>query len=186
MNVNSGIARTESLASKSNGHTTGLVEVRPPQEVAGRACACGAIRRASRSITQLYDLVLAPTGMKATQFFILLTIRQAGEIAQCQLARDHDLSVETLSRRLGGLRRKGLVELRQGPANREHVYTLTEAGQRRLQEAEPYWERAQQRLRAVVGEDGWELLFAFTERLTEGAHEASALRTSNHAVSGRA
>ena len=71
-------------------------------------------RRATRSLTHLYDLVLAPTGLKATQFAILRGISQYEEIAQWRLAREFDLGVETLTRRLAKLRRNGLVSMRVG------------------------------------------------------------------------
>lgn len=50
-------------------------------------CACTALRRANRTVCHLYDQVLAPTGLKATQFMILQVIAETGEIAQCDLAR---------------------------------------------------------------------------------------------------
>lgn len=163
-------------SSKSNGHAR--VIAMPPNAL----CACGSVRRASRAVSQLYDLVMAPTGIKSTQFFILQTILNAGEIAQCQLARDYDMSVETLSRRLGNLRRKGLVELRNGPANREHVYRLTPAGEQMVKDVQPYWDRAQSRLRAVMGEEQWQQLFEAMERIAQAAHKAYNLRTSNRSA----
>src|SRR5579885_1798914 len=60
--------------------------------------AFSAVRTASRAVTQFYDLVLAPTGLKATQFVILQAIRSAGEIAQCDFAREFGIEVPTLSR----------------------------------------------------------------------------------------
>jgi hypothetical protein len=46
------------------------------------ACACAALRRAARATSQFYDLVLQPSGWKATQFFALKSICEAGEVAQ--------------------------------------------------------------------------------------------------------
>lgn len=46
----------------------------------GSPDACILVRRASRAVTHLYDLVLAPTGLKATQFVLLRAIEQHGEI----------------------------------------------------------------------------------------------------------
>ena len=77
-------------------------------------CACAVIREAARAVTQFYDLVLEPCGLKSTQFIALKTISEAGELPQWQFARDHALAVETLSRRLGSLRKKGLIAVRTG------------------------------------------------------------------------
>ena len=35
------------------------------------ACACGRLRRATRALTQLYDDLMAPAGLRVTQFSLL-------------------------------------------------------------------------------------------------------------------
>src|SRR5947209_7365917 len=67
-------------------------------------CACSLARRAARSVTQLYDVVLAPVGVKATQFVLLRAISNSGQVAQWQLASDLSIAVETLTRRLARIR----------------------------------------------------------------------------------
>ncbi|HKU26574.1 MAG TPA: MarR family winged helix-turn-helix transcriptional regulator [Candidatus Sulfotelmatobacter sp.] len=140
---------------------------------------CAALRAASRAVTQLYDLVLAPTELKSTQFVALQTIYESGEIAQCQFARDHSVAVETLSRRLGGLRKKGYIQVRTGERHGERLYSLTEKGRQALLEAMPYWERAQDRLRIALGADDWDGLIQLLDRLRNAALRAEELRTSN-------
>lgn len=73
-----------------------------------------ALRRANRALTHLYDLVLLPTGLKATQVAILQFIKQCGEVAQWRLAEAFCLSEASLSRRLTTLRAAGLVAQRIG------------------------------------------------------------------------
>ena len=148
-------------------------------EIARTRCACTTIRGASRAITQLYDLVLAPTGLRATQFVILAAIGREGEIAQCRLANDYAVSVETLSRRLASLRRKGLVHVNDGFPHHQHIYTLTASGREELERAIPHWNRAQARLRATVGEADLKLLFDICERLVAGARHAQVIRMRN-------
>jgi len=141
-------------------------------------CACVNIRRASRAICHLYDLVLGPTQLKATQFNILRTIDESSEIAHCDLATDIAASVETLSRRLANARKCGWVRMQVGK-NGRRLHSLTPKGKRVLDEALPYWERAQLRLRRSLGETDWQLLASFTERLTSAAIRAETLRFSN-------
>jgi DNA-binding MarR family transcriptional regulator len=141
-------------------------------------CACVNIRRANRAICHLYDLVLGPTQLKATQFTILQTIDESGEIAHCDLAIQIAASVETLSRRLANARKCGWVRMQIG-RNGRRIYALTPKGNRVLQEALPYWERAQLRLRQTLGENDWHLLASFTERLTSAAIRAEGMRCSN-------
>jgi DNA-binding MarR family transcriptional regulator len=144
-------------------------------------CACVNIRRASRAICHLYDLVLGPTQLKASQFTILQTIDESGEIAHCDLATDIGASVETLSRRLANARNCGWVRMQLGKNNRR-LYSLTPMGKRVLDDALPYWERAQLRFRHSLGETDWQMLAAFSERLTSAASRAEAMRSCNGAV----
>ena len=47
-------------------------------------CSCGNLRRASRAVTQLYDGVLQPSGLKATQFTLLVA---AAELKAAPVSR---------------------------------------------------------------------------------------------------
>lgn len=142
-------------------------------------CVCAALRSAARAATQLYDLVLQPTGLKATQFIALQTIEQAGELPQWRFARQQAVAVETLSRRLAVLRRKGLVSVRTGRNHGERIYRLTDQGSFALARAIPYWERAQERLRRTLGANEIQLLLQLCESTVAATHEAEQLRTKN-------
>ncbi|MBV9624421.1 MAG: hypothetical protein JOZ14_10630 [Acidobacteria bacterium] len=137
-----------------------------------------AVRRASRAVTQLYDLALAPVAMRATQFTMLNVIDQAGELAQCDFARQYAFSVETLSRRFAALRKKGLVAIRLGPRC-ERIYSLTDKGRAALEGARPYWQNAQARLRHSLGEADWLDFVIVCEKAVRAAREAEELRTCN-------
>jgi len=142
-------------------------------------CGCAALRRAARVTTQLYDLVLQPCGLKATQFFALRSIGEAGEIAQWRFARENAIAVETLSRRFAALRKRGLITSRIGEKHGERIYSLTEKGKEALLQALPYWERAQSRLRQTIGDTDWKTLLTLCDRTVAAAHEAEQLRTRN-------
>ncbi len=142
---------------------------------------CAALRRASRAISHLYDLVLAPTGLKSTQFIILHAIGERGEVAQWRLADEYGISDDTLSRRLSLLRRKGYVSQRIGCEHPgERLYRLTEFGHERLQDAIPYWQRADDRLRRAIGaNEDWEQLLRIAHRICDAAQTAETGRYSN-------
>jgi DNA-binding MarR family transcriptional regulator len=142
-------------------------------------CACLLARRAARSVTQLYDVVLAPTRIKATQFVLLRAIAAAGQIAQWQLGKQLSIAVETLTRRLGTMRRMGWVELRSGSDKREHLYNVTELGQQQLERAMPYWRRAEDRLREQLGEQVWKKTQDFLDRLAVAAELSLSARMKN-------
>lgn len=141
-------------------------------------CACASLRRASRAVCHLYDLVLAPTRLKATQFTVLSVIAEAGEIAHCDLARHFAASEETFSRRLASARKAGWVRMKLGE-RRRRVYALTERGVQTLEGAIPYWERAQERLRRELGEVDWSVLGDSMERLTRAARRAEVAPVRN-------
>jgi DNA-binding MarR family transcriptional regulator len=141
-------------------------------------CACANLRRASRAVCHLYDLVLAPTRIKTTQFIILQAIQDAGEIAHCDLARQFAASEETFSRRLASARRSGWVCMKIGERSRR-VYALTEEGRRLLEAATPFWERAQERLRRELDASDWNNIAAFSERVTRAAIRAEDAPSRN-------
>lgn len=146
------------------------------------SCLCGVLREAARSAAQLYDLVLEPTGLKATQFFILKVIAEAGEIAQWKFSREHAVAVETLTRRFAALRRRKLIAVRTGRNHGEQIYTLTPEGLEAFTRALPYWERAQTRLRQTLGRPQSRLLLQLCQRTVEAAQHAQQLRTMNGAA----
>jgi DNA-binding MarR family transcriptional regulator len=146
------------------------------------ACACAALRRAARATSLFYDLVLQPSGLKATQFFALKSICEAGEIAQWRFSQQNAIAVETLSRRFAALRKKGLIAARIGGNHGERIYTLTEQGKEALHRATPYWERAQQRLRQTLGDPELHALLRVCESAVQASQKAEQLRTTNAAV----
>jgi DNA-binding MarR family transcriptional regulator len=140
---------------------------------------CAALRAASRAVSQLYDLVLAPTDLKSTQFIALQAIGESGEIAQWQFARDRAVAVETLSRRFSGLRQKGYIQVRTGQRHGERIYSLTDKGRQALNDATPFWERAQERLRKVLGDKDWQATLETLHRIRAAALQAEELRIDN-------
>ena len=150
-------------------------------EVGGAQAECGCMlsRRAARSVTQLYDVVLAPIAMRATQFVLLHAITEAGQVAQWQLSKQLSIAVETLTRRLATMRRLGWIELRSGSDKREHLYSSTELGREQLERAMPYWYRAQERLKEQLGEEGWNQAVATLDRLALAAERSLTARMKN-------
>jgi DNA-binding MarR family transcriptional regulator len=127
------------------------------REVA-RACACANLRRAARAVTQLFDEALAPSGLRATQFTLLVTSRLMGESTINELAEGMAMDRTTLSRNLKPLVRNGLLEVRPGEDGRTRLVRITPAGEQALEEAYPLWQQAQQEIVGVLGEERHEAL----------------------------
>src|SRR5207244_6806638 len=74
------------------------------------ACVCNTLRRVSRAVTQLYDDVLRPSGLRITQFSILATIARMGASNLRQLEDTLAIDQTTLTRSLNLLERDRVIE----------------------------------------------------------------------------
>lgn len=115
-------------------------------------CNGAALRKAGRRVSQLYDEVLAPSGLLLSQHSILVHIDRAGEPTMGDLARDMVLDRSALSHNLKPLERDGLVALAIDPHDRRsRRITLTAAGRKKLAQSKALWVQAQLRFEAAYG-----------------------------------
>src|SRR5438132_13447207 len=114
-------------------------------------CVCNTLRMAARAVTQLYDDVLRPSGLRVTQFSILATFARMGEANLKELEDALAVDQTTLTRSLGLLERDGLIERGPHPDGRVKAMLLTSTGRRALAAARPLWARAQDRVLRQLG-----------------------------------
>ena len=114
-------------------------------------CACSRLRRATRAITQLYDDALAPSGLRTTQFGLLRTLARHETMTISSLAAEMLLDRTALSRNLDPLVERGLVEIATGMDLRTRQITMTAAGKRAVDVAEPHWADAQREVSRRIG-----------------------------------
>ena len=119
----------------------------------GRTCACFKVRKAARAITNLYEEVLRPSGLRATQFSLLMATRVMGPVTVLKLAQVAVMDRTTLTRNLQILEKRKLIEIKPGEDRREREVTLTAAGIEVLTKAVPLWEEAQNRVKKGLGEE---------------------------------
>src|SRR5712691_742929 len=115
------------------------------------ACACFNLRKASRAVTQLYDELLRPTGLRITQFTLLTLVSGFGTVSVTRLANAAVMDYTTLVRNLKLLEREGLVRSRATQDRRVREVSLTDRGRRALAPALPLWEKAQARVAKQLG-----------------------------------
>ena len=118
-------------------------------------CTCFNIRRASRAVTQFYDQIMAPSGIKATQFTMLGAVAMMGSPSVTALSQQLNLDRTTLTRNLKVLVKMGLITISRGEDRRERVVTPTEFGLTTIKEATPAWQEAQTSLAKSLGEERW-------------------------------
>ena len=122
---------------------------------ASRECHATALRKASRRVTALYDVTLAPSGLRSTQFAILaeLVDRGQGPPTLNELADLLVLDRSGLGHSLRPLEREGLIRLERSSRDRRStLVVLTDQGRERYAYAHTLWQKAQDRYASVVGE----------------------------------
>ncbi|OLC70213.1 MAG: hypothetical protein AUH79_00280 [Betaproteobacteria bacterium 13_1_40CM_4_64_4] len=132
----------------------------PNASTPAAACACGRLRRATRALTQLYDDLMAPSGLRITQFSLLRTLARDGTARISDLADALLLDRTALSRTLDPLLERGLVSIVPGRDARTREVSLTRAGEKTLSAAVPHWKRAQIQVASKLGPDRLEALIA--------------------------
>jgi DNA-binding MarR family transcriptional regulator len=115
-------------------------------------CNCLAVRQAARRITQFYDQLLAPSGLRTTQFSILAKLQRPEPITINALAADLVMDRTTLGRNIRPLERDGLITIEKGSRDRRRkALRLTPAGEARFRRAAKAWAQAQQHFAAAFG-----------------------------------
>jgi DNA-binding MarR family transcriptional regulator len=118
-------------------------------------CVCGTLRMVSRAVTQLYDEVLRPSGLRVTQFSILAVMARMGEANLRQLEDALAIDQTTLTRSLSLLERDGVIERVPHPDGRIKAMRLTARGRRALGVARPLWAQAQGKVLRELGTKAW-------------------------------
>ncbi len=134
-------------------------------------CACGQLQRATRAITQFYDRRLRPAGIRTSQYSMLNNIKRAGELSVGELGAMLRMDHSTAVRNVSVLRKMGLVETTPGRDARRKMVTLSAQGRLKLDEAHPYWEKAQSSIEKGLKADLLISLSMILDRLQELADE---------------
>ncbi|HXT14179.1 MAG TPA: MarR family winged helix-turn-helix transcriptional regulator [Gemmatimonadaceae bacterium] len=135
-------------------------------------CAAGTLRRATRSISRVYDARLAPAGLTATQFSLLSAVqRRRGPVRLTELADELVFERTSLYRNLTPLAREGLITL-SNAGGRARQVALSAKGVRRIAQALPLWTAAQEDFLERFGRGPWNEL---AEQLVEIVDIARAM-----------
>src|SRR5215475_15654893 len=105
-------------------------------------CITAALRAASRRLTMLYDEMMAPSGLRVTQYHVLSELeRQASEPPTVsELAEILTMERSALGQTLRPLEREGFIALgRDERDGRRRPVQLTRAGKDALVRGRRYW-----------------------------------------------
>ena len=114
-------------------------------------CTNFKLRQLTRRVTQHFDRIVAPAGLKTTQYSLLSHIERLGPVSPGELARAMTMDASTLTRNLKPLIKLGWAELGPGVNGRSRVVRATAAGRTKRAEAARQWKRAQLDLNARLG-----------------------------------
>jgi DNA-binding MarR family transcriptional regulator len=115
-------------------------------------CNNASLRKAARSLGKLYDAVLEPSGLKATQYALLTQIDDLGNPTMAELANSLLMDLSAARRSLEPLIRDRFVRLRVDAKDRRVKRpALSPAGVAKLKEAAQLWRAAQDRFERAFG-----------------------------------
>ena len=115
-------------------------------------CNNATLRRAARKLSRFYDEVIAPSGLKGTQYGLLYQIYVGSEPAMGTIAEEMVMDLSALGHTLKPLIRDGYVETVADKDDRRiRRVRLTKSGETKLAEAMRLWKVAQQRLEERIG-----------------------------------
>jgi DNA-binding MarR family transcriptional regulator len=135
-----------------------MSSTKPGNDTHLTSCVGANIRRANRMVSQYYDDTLRPSGLRITQFSLLVRIRELGPVTMNHLAESAMMDRTTLTRNLRPLEREGLIAITPAQDRRKRHIALTKKGGEAMMRAFPFWKQAQQRLRDGLGESRFKRL----------------------------
>ena len=118
-------------------------------------CLCTSVRRSARNISQIYSEHLQQSGEKinANQVSILVLLSQIEKETISELSNKLKMERTTLTRNLKVLDKSGWIKNYSGTDGRMKFTKLSKRGNQVLGKILPYWKKAQNQTKKILGED---------------------------------
>ena len=98
-------------------------------------CASLNFRRTARAVTRMYDSAMQASGVRSTQFAILVGIAKTQPVSMGKLAEVWVIDRTTLTRSLRLLQKEKMITISRRAAMRQRFLELTPAGEKALASA---------------------------------------------------
>jgi DNA-binding MarR family transcriptional regulator len=147
-----------------------MIDRKPEPKHSASPCIAAATRAASRRLTQLYDEVMASTGLRVTQYHLLSELqRWAGDPPTVgELADLLTMDRSALGQTLRPLERDGFVAMtRDARDGRRRLIVLTPKGETAVEQARGHWARAHAAFETYFGEPAMADLRKTLRRIAE-------------------
>jgi DNA-binding MarR family transcriptional regulator len=123
------------------------------EDVISRGCLAVRLRILNRVVTKIYDDGLRPLGVKTSQLNILVVTAKLGLARPAEVCERLQMDTSTLSRNVERMMAKDWLEVVEDDDGRAQPFRLTAKGRRLLERAMPAWEKAQERVKKLIGVD---------------------------------
>ena len=124
-----------------------------PEDIIARECLAVRLRILNRVVTKIYDDALRHLGVKASQLNILVVTAKFGLARSSEVCEYLQMDPSTLSRNVERMRSKDWLEVVEDDDGRAQPFRLTAKGRRLLERALPPWEKAQEKVKQLIGVD---------------------------------
>ncbi|HEX2237383.1 MAG TPA: MarR family transcriptional regulator [Gammaproteobacteria bacterium] len=121
-------------------------------------CGFLRLREDGRVVTRVYDRFTQASGLKPTQFSLLVAASLIDRANVNQLAEIMAMERTTLTRNLRPLEKKGLIKVMAGEDRRTRLVIVTDAGRNAVKRALPLWKEAQGYMAKSLGAARWCML----------------------------
>lgn len=131
-------------------------------------CICALVRKAGRVLTKQYDDSLKSSGLRITQYSLLMNIRFNPEIPVSGLSKLMKMDQTTITRNVKVLEKSGFVSIRPDPEDqRIKRIEITGQGKALLKEARIPWLSAQDRVAGSLDIEQTRQLIRLLEQVIE-------------------
>lgn len=131
-------------------------------------CVCVNLRRTALAVTQYYDQYLHQSGLRSSQFSLLIAISLNQDISISELGDKTGRDQTTITRNVEILKKYGYVRIaRKENDARKKAVSITEEGKKKLAEVMPLWEEAQAHIEEELGTEQLANFFKTLKKLEE-------------------
>jgi DNA-binding MarR family transcriptional regulator len=153
-----------------------MKETKPQMDLKALAecgqCTCFNLRKASRIVTQYFDDSMRSIGLRGTQFTLLANAFAYSPITVTRMAEIMVTDRTTLGRNLLPMEKRGLIKVGPGDDRRTRIVQITDAGEKKLEEAYPVWKKTQENIKQKIGSQNWSTMISNISNLVDQMQES--------------
>lgn len=132
-------------------------------------CICNAMRKSSRAVSNFYDKMLAPSGLRVTQYTMLRVLSRERALSLGDLAIALDIDQTSATRSVATLEQGGLLERVSHHDPRVKLLKVTDKGKAALKAASASWQEAQKTMLDSISIADWNATMRTLEALASAS-----------------